>query len=473
MVALTDKPGVAIRVEDDGRAATVALGPTPRAQTLTPEQVLEAMNAAGLAALSHWAQALADGLARHRAAPDQRVTIELPATEPRTGTDGHVLWRDGCDPTAARLQAAGADGERVDFYNQSRFVFVAAGQVLGTLVEPVPGQPGVDVRGRAIEPANPQPAAVNIADGAAVDAAGQITAQVDGVVHFEHNTVRVEPALMIDGDVDFNTGNISFKGDVRITGSVRDLFKVASRQSVEVGGTVEAAHITTAGSLTITGGVAGKEKGWLEVGQDLAARYLNRARGRVAGHVWVAREIDHTHIAVAGGIQAADGRIVGGRVTLGGDSTIGELGSPQGQHTIIHLGFSPNLERQADRILAIMARFRRRARRRKKALQKLHHGGDAHALRIAALKRELDILRHRRECWAAALQRTRDQLARIATAVLRVERTLHPGVTIVTPRARATVTRQHPGPLVLGLMSEPAVGIKRSGRTTYERLTSI
>ncbi|MEX0886442.1 MAG: FapA family protein [Phycisphaeraceae bacterium] len=476
MVALVDKTGVAIRIEDDGSAATLLLGPRPPHQPVTPGQALEAMTAAGLAPLSHWAQALAQGVSRHRAAPDQRVAVQLTRLEPQAGQAGYVLWREGVDPTVARIiPGSPAEDERIDFYNQSRFVFVARGQMLGRVVDPVPGTPGTDVRGAVVAPADAEPAAVTIADGVAVDASGTMTAQVDGVLHFENVTVRVEPVLEIPGDVDFATGNVAFKGDVHVGGSVGDLFKVSSDQHVEVGGTIEAADVTTGGSLTVRGGIAGKEKGWLNIGGDLAARYLNGARGRVAGHVWVGREIDHTELEITGGLQAADGRIVGGSLTLGGDSSVGELGSPQGQATLIHLGFQPAMERQADRVLAIMARLRRRAKVRKKDLQRLSSGarGEANHPRAASLLREIEQLHARRRCWAEDLERRRLELARLANTELTVLRTLYPGVTIVTPKARATVAHEQAGPVMLGQTREGTVGIKRNGRSTYEHLASV
>jgi len=94
----------------------------------------------------------------------------------------------------------------------------------------------------------------------------------DGAVHYVDGSIAVYDVLEINGDVDFNTGNIDFNGYVNIKGTVEDNFSVKAEKDIEIGGVYGIGGVklieSTGGSIYIRGGVAGK------TGQKLYAREI-------------------------------------------------------------------------------------------------------------------------------------------------------------------------------------------------------
>ena len=66
----------------------------------------------------------------------------------------------------------------------------------------------------------------------------RIVATIPGRPVLEKGVVSVAPVLTIPGDVDADTGNIRFDGDVIIRGSVREGLKVVAGRDIIIGGVV-------------------------------------------------------------------------------------------------------------------------------------------------------------------------------------------------------------------------------------------
>ena len=115
------------------------------------------------------------------------------------------------------------DHGKIDYHRTHLFENVAAGQGIGTLVPGKPGVPGCTVCGQAIPvPASAAMPPLRIGKGVAMQEGGSCVATMDGRVVFEENVVSVSDELIIDGDVDYEVGDIDFVGFVHVTHSVRE-----------------------------------------------------------------------------------------------------------------------------------------------------------------------------------------------------------------------------------------------------------
>lgn len=144
---------------------------------------------------------------------------------------------------------------RVDYRNLRRFPSVEPGAVLATKQPGIPGKPGFRVDGEPVEPPPPKTAELEAGQGAVLSPDGNsVLAAVSGrpVIRRTGNryTVAVEPLLKIRGDVNLETGNVIFRGDVEITGSVREAMRVEATGKVSVGGEVAEATIIAEGDVT-------------------------------------------------------------------------------------------------------------------------------------------------------------------------------------------------------------------------------
>lgn len=285
---------------------------------------------------------------------DQQVrAIVARATPPQHGKDGYVEWLVET-PAAQAEQAAEcavpAAGGRQNYYERCSYITVKAGDVVGKVHLPTPGQDGRDVMGLAIRAKAGKEYELQIDESLMRDASGKLIVQWDGVLAREPNKARVLRVLEVSGYVDFSTGNIDFHGDVIIGKGVRDLFTVKATGNVEVQGLIEAATIFAGNDLIAHGGFAGRERGVARCGGTIQAKYLDNVQGEVLRDLKIEREIINCDLTVHGNLAAVHGAVIGGRVTVTGTAHVGMLGSAAAVPTELVLGSVPRLEPLCQRL---------------------------------------------------------------------------------------------------------------------------
>ncbi len=314
----------------------------------------------------------------------------------------------------------------VDFYNVSAFVIVRRSARIGRIRPATAGVPGTDVHGDPIEAQNGKDLALKIGEGLQLNEENEVVADVDGRLVHEKNEIRVEETLRVEGNVDFSTGNIDFPGDVDILAGVRDRFKVASAGSVHVKDLVEAADLAVEHDLTFSTGMAGRDIGTLHVGGALRARYLDGVTGTVDGPCVVDREINNCDLTLRATFESPGCVIRGGTVSVSKRIDTGELGGRGGVHTILRLGWVPELEEISRELLTLGESL----------LAEVAHRPAARGT-IYTLGRPLGK--------AAAAWR------RVAIVSLTVRRGIHPGVTVVLPGWTAVFKSFLKGPVIIDL----------------------
>lgn len=152
-----------------------------------------------------------------------------------------------------------ADGG-VDFYELDKFFSVGPGAVLARKHPAIPGQPGKSVTGEEISP--PPPRVIEIIAGRGtelIEGGFQVIATSGGrpVVARAQNTYRFEviPHLVCEGDVNLGTGNVRFKGDVKVTGSVTHGTIVEATGKIEILGAVLESTVEGGADVSIKGNV--------------------------------------------------------------------------------------------------------------------------------------------------------------------------------------------------------------------------
>ena len=292
---------------------------------------------------------------------DQPVTgVVAEATEAVDGEHGRVEWTVDAEQAHDRQRArdeAGSGDERIDFRESSSYILVKIGQVLGRVIPPTEGEDGRDVTGRVVPAKRGHASPLSTDESLHIDATGAIVAQDEGVLFREGDKAAVRRLLEVKGNVDFNTGNIDFNGDVLVHRGVRDCFKVKAESDIKVMGLIEAATIHSGQDLCALGGFAGRERGHAHVGRDFIARYINNVQGEVFGDLRLDRELINSELVIHQGIDSPSGAIIGGSTAVSGVARIGTLGSDGGVPTEIILGSIPRLEAPLSRLTAMSRRL--------------------------------------------------------------------------------------------------------------------
>jgi len=133
---------------------------------------------------------------------------------------------------------------------------VKIGEVLAAKLTPaIPGRDGVNVRGEVVKAKDGKEIELAAGMGTTLIENSKIVAAINGRPVFEKGVISVVPLQVIPGDVDANTGNIRFDGDVLVKGSVKEGTKVVAGGEVIVYGSVYGAEIISRGNVKVYGKV--------------------------------------------------------------------------------------------------------------------------------------------------------------------------------------------------------------------------
>jgi uncharacterized protein (DUF342 family) len=145
-------------------------------------------------------------------------------------------------------------------------------------------------------------------------------AAIDGMVtSTDRDKINVFPIFEVNGDVDYNTGNIDFVGTIVIRGNVRTGFKIKAAGDIRVIGSVEGAELEAAGSIEISAGIIGQNKGLIKAAKNVKTAFIQDGTVIAGEDVLVSQSIMHSTIRSGRDVicQGVKGLIVGGMVQAG------------------------------------------------------------------------------------------------------------------------------------------------------------
>jgi uncharacterized protein (DUF342 family) len=301
-----------------------------------------------------------EGLA---AEAEKRILIPLasgrPVPPPRDPTPEFTF------PHQSQVGAIRPDGS-IDFRERALFPSVEKDQLLVEFSLPEPAAPGQTVRGEEV-PA-PDPPQVELVAGENCrleegDGVLRIYSDTDGGASVQtaqamtqtgmadRYTVAVRPVAQISGDINYNTGNIDFNGNVEIRGSITRGFRVKATGDVTVSDTVETgAEVTAGGDVTVRQGIVGSQT-QVKAGGSILVKFIQEAQIDAGANVVVGSYI-HGAAVKAGGKVKVEGRggsgggIVGGEVSALQGIVSRNLGSERSASTSVAAGVDPELHKR-------------------------------------------------------------------------------------------------------------------------------
>jgi uncharacterized protein (DUF342 family) len=145
---------------------------------------------------------------------------------------------------------------RVDIMDHTVIPTVKVGDVLAEkLISAIPGKDGMTVTGEPVKAKPGKELIFKAGKGTILLDDKKIIAAISGRPVLYKGIVSVMPILTIAGDVDVDTGNIRFDGDVVIRGNVKEGLRVTAGGNVLIGGNCYHAVIRAGGSIRIWGKV--------------------------------------------------------------------------------------------------------------------------------------------------------------------------------------------------------------------------
>ncbi len=144
--------------------------------------------------------------------------------------------------------------DKVDFRQSFEIEQVAEKSVIAIIHPPVRGEAGKKVTGEDIEPDPVSRVVVSCDSGTELSSDGhKVIATRKGIPFYQKGRIhsfRVEDVYIHQGDVDINSGNIDYRGHVKLQGGVTEGMRVSVDGDVEIEQNASGAEILAGGNIT-------------------------------------------------------------------------------------------------------------------------------------------------------------------------------------------------------------------------------
>jgi len=279
------------------------------------------------------------------------VAVGMP---PTNGRDGYIDVLYDSD-SSSRRPSEREDGS-VDYREIIQLANVKAGQLIASRIPPEKGIDGMDVTGGIIKARDGKEAHFKVGKNVVVNAENTgLYAAIDGLVtRTDKDKLNVFPVYEVNGDVDYNVGNIDFVGTVVIRGNVLTGFKVRASGDIRVTGGIEGAEVESDGSIEIYGGIIGSNKGLVRAGGNVKCSFIQEGNVQAGEDVIVNQSIMHSNVRAARNIicNGSKGLIVGGLLQAGERVVARMIGNAMSTATAIEVGVRPELRQELNELRA-------------------------------------------------------------------------------------------------------------------------
>ena len=195
-------------------------------------------------------------------------------TAAKSGRDGYFEYHFNSEPQ--RKPIILPDGT-VDYNVLGEIELVTEGQHLVTYHSALPGEAGIDVMGDPIEAYNGKELPPLKCKRCAPDETGfEYYAGAEGNVTVEDGSLIVTPVFVIKGNLDANTGDVDYHGDVLVQGNVSAGVTVKTTGDITINGHVETASLFAGNDVILRNGMQGSGSGIIHAGGNVVARFLEQ-----------------------------------------------------------------------------------------------------------------------------------------------------------------------------------------------------
>ena len=332
----TLSPQMNIRISEDRMQAEVLVDP-PRigGGTVTREQFEHLMEDNGISVGIDW-EAIMNCIDYEIYNKWLIIASGLPPVHGRGGKVRYRFCMDRCKPFRE------LPGGRIDLKELNFIQFREKGEILAEREAPVQPRDGWDITGVPV-PARPMDEEEPLLAGENTELRDErIYAAEEGNARLENGAVVIEPVVTVN-NVDYETGNLVFRGSVIINGAIADGFSVKVSGDVQIGKSVGRVLVETGRNVILQAGINGDKEGKIIAGEDIYARFVESSYLETRGNLIVTGSILHSTLKISGHLLLEGGRseILGGLAIVKGWVKCRKIGSLYETKTNLIVGVEP------------------------------------------------------------------------------------------------------------------------------------
>lgn len=206
------------------------------------------------------------------------------------------------------------------------------------------GEPGKDVFGGAISPKNADPVSLPEYDDSIkfVEEKGEAKfyAGVSGELSRYDNKLLISSLKSIHNDIDELSGDITFPGNLIITGDIKDGRKIKAAGDLTITGNAEKSLLYSETAVRLHGGINGKGSGTVWSKHSTELNYAENARIFSGGNIKIANYCFKCLVKTNGTLSLTDmpGVLLGGSINAAKGISVKELGAKKTIRTIVSFG---------------------------------------------------------------------------------------------------------------------------------------
>ena len=264
--------------------------------------------------------------------------------EPVQGCQGEIKYNFKTEYTnPGKINEDGS----IDFKDRGDIPFVNKGDVLAVKTPVKEGKPGIDVTGNPIKVDEFIDPIFTAGPGTQISEDElTIHAALDGQPNLDAmGTITVNPELSIPGDVDFETGNIDFKGNIVVKGMVKEGFTIKGVNLTAK--EIEGAFIELSGDLNISAGITDSE---ISTQGNIYAKFINHSKIVSFGNLEISKEIIDSDIILSGSCQNRSGRIIASKIAAKMGIEAGKIGTLSAKPARLNIGVDKHIDMLTEKI---------------------------------------------------------------------------------------------------------------------------
>lgn len=450
---------IGIQVAPGGLKAFISILPPQiaTAAPLKPEHILRMWTEAGLDPHNLGRELIASlaGEWNRTHAAIEGVLVAEAEHPPVPGQDARIELLVDPDLKLGPVDAVGT----VDFKSLNLIKPVKQGQPLARKHPAGKGGAGIDLFGKPAPAPDGEdhPLPMGQGTGISPEDGNLLIASVSGFLRKQDGNLSVNQCFVVDGSVDYSTGNIDYDQSAVIRGDIGDGFTVNVGGALEVGGAVGEARVTAGGDILVKKGFVGAGHGLITSKGGVTLGFASNQIVRAHGDLSVEKECFNCQLYSRKAISVF-GPLVGGLAMAGEEIVCRVAGNDLGTKTELEAGMDyilhenkalveeklKELTGHLSRIMQKLARFRETYRTRKRFTSQ-----------EARLMLELRDMQEKIQARIPELEkRKNDLLDRIRKGYLkdnirvRVEKKVNPGVVIKVGSEVVRIQEEISGPKV-------------------------
>lgn len=353
---------------------------------------------------------------------------------PVTGRDGYLEYLiDFGGAHAPSIAEDGAMDMRASLIHN-----VTPGQPLAVIHPPKAGQPGFDVFRRlvAAELGKTLDPRLGLNTERSEHDPNLIVASTMGHARMVDGVLEVQEFYLVDGDVDYASGNVAFGKSVQVRGDIKAGFSLEAGGDVEVSGLIEDCTVKAAGKVLVKGGFTGQGKGFLYAKGDITLGYVRNQEVRGENEIRILKEAVNSRLQARQSVLV-NGLLAGGKVQARYAIECQVAGTETGTPTQMEAGYDFTVAEEMAEIRGEMEKMGKYAKKLDESLrqiqdaEKLNRGLEPWAIdlmfELERMRGKVDAkIRQQRERFSVLEQ----QASEPESATITVHRKAYPGVVV-------------------------------------------